>query len=114
GIRDRNVTGVQTCALPISSGTAPWACSRRLPDGAGPLVERWRLEHAHGAVPEDGLGLQDPGAEVEAGGSIDVEDGVVAGDAIARHLLAFGGARETGRHDCAAGQDQLGPRLGEE
>src|SRR5699024_12129922 len=23
GIRDRNVTGVQTCALPISSGSAP-------------------------------------------------------------------------------------------
>src|SRR5216110_3789424 len=87
---------------------------QRLPDGAGPLVERRRLEHAHGAVPENGLGLQDPGAEVEAGGSIDVEDGVVAGDAIARHLLAFGGARETGRHDRAAGQNQLGPRLGEE
>src|SRR2546427_4627998 len=31
-----------------------------------------------------------------------------------RSLLTFGGARETGRHDRAAGQDQLGPRLGEE
>src|SRR3989475_12785454 len=31
-----------------------------------------------------------------------------------RSLLAFGGARETRRHDRAAGQNQLGPRLGEE
>src|SRR5207249_6803925 len=27
GIRDRNVTGVQTCALPISTAPASWACS---------------------------------------------------------------------------------------
>src|SRR5438067_689300 len=29
GIRDRNVTGVQTCALPISCGQKPAAISRR-------------------------------------------------------------------------------------
>src|SRR5207249_6485118 len=28
GIRDRNVTGVQTCALPIST-TTPWSTQRR-------------------------------------------------------------------------------------
>src|SRR2546430_5582082 len=85
---------------------------QRLPDGAGPLVERRRLEHAHGAVPEDGLGLQDPGAEVEAGGSIDVEDGIVGRDAIARHLLAFGGGRGTGGPHPAAGGGQPGPPPG--
>src|SRR5207249_10487784 len=28
GIRDRNVTGVQTCALPISSHQSPWLDDR--------------------------------------------------------------------------------------
>src|SRR5437899_8354809 len=95
-------------------GAALPRLDQRLSDGTGPLVERRRLEHAHRTVPEDGLGLQDPGPEVEPGGAIDVEDGAVGGDAIARHLLTFGGARETRRHDRATGQDQLGPGLGEE
>src|SRR5215208_7436243 len=29
GIRDGHVTGVQTCALPISARCTPWRCSRR-------------------------------------------------------------------------------------
>src|SRR5699024_11490285 len=29
GIRDRNVTGVQTCALPIFAARAPFPCSKR-------------------------------------------------------------------------------------
>src|SRR4029077_17648305 len=57
-----------------------------LPDGAGALVERRRLAPAHGSVPEDGLGLEDPRAEVEPGGAIDVEDRIVRGDPIARYL----------------------------
>src|SRR5437868_8685337 len=40
GIRDRNVTGVQTCALPIC--TAPWA--------AWTYCTRQQVQAAHGAV----------------------------------------------------------------
>src|SRR5207247_1964576 len=78
-------------------GAALPRLDQRLSDGTGPLVERRRLEHAHRAVPEDGLGLQDPGPEVEPGGAIDVEDGAVGGDAIApplrapRRTVAWGG-----------------------
>src|SRR5699024_11687040 len=32
GIRDRNVTGVQTCALPISAGTQLWGNIRAMAD----------------------------------------------------------------------------------
>src|SRR6267142_6241367 len=96
-------------------GAALPRLDQRFPDGAGPLVERRRLEHTHGAVPEDGLGLQDPGAEVEPSGVIDIEDGTVRGDAIARDLLPFGGARATRRHDgppwgAALGSRRFSPR----
>src|SRR5207249_6426855 len=37
GIRDRNVTGVQTCALPISFSDALFAC----PERREPLVACW-------------------------------------------------------------------------
>src|SRR5207248_329084 len=87
---------------------------QRFPDGAGALVERRRLEHAHGAVPEDRFRFQDPGAVIEAGGPIDVEDGGAGGDAITRHLLPFRRAGEARRHDGATGQDQLGAGLGEQ
>src|SRR5438094_6184175 len=30
GIRDRTVTGVQTCALPISAARSPWRCRRKM------------------------------------------------------------------------------------
>src|SRR5207249_5476238 len=46
GIRDRNVTGVQTCALPISSvarpasGAATTAASRNASAAAYPLIAR--------------------------------------------------------------------------
>src|SRR5699024_12169281 len=46
GIRDRNVTGVQTCALPISCGFVLCACLRRWPlpgdspAGVGPVWGR--------------------------------------------------------------------------
>src|SRR5699024_11405886 len=41
GIRDRNVTGVQTCALPISlSVTASAACLRRVGDGSSGVTTR--------------------------------------------------------------------------
>src|SRR5699024_11648743 len=38
GIRDRNVTGVQTCALPISASTAP-AKTKKSADGAAWTIE---------------------------------------------------------------------------
>src|SRR5207249_6933934 len=31
GIRDRNVTGVQTCALPIWTGSCPGVCHKQTP-----------------------------------------------------------------------------------
>src|SRR5256886_484276 len=106
GRRSGGGVGELVCAPAAAGGRAPPPDARRraalprldqrLPDGAGPLVERRRLEHAHGAVPEDGLGLQDPGAEVEAGGSIDVGDGIVGGGAVAPHPPAFGGGRRGG------------------
>src|SRR5205823_11656996 len=39
GIRDKLVTGVQTCALPISRATLPWRGARpvRAPGRAGPV-----------------------------------------------------------------------------
>src|SRR5699024_12084763 len=51
GIRDRNVTGVQTCALPIWSGDHSGRCKPRR-DGAGrrPLIHpEWR-EHQDGRL----------------------------------------------------------------
>src|SRR5699024_11311875 len=39
GIRDRNVTGVQTCALPISAASArPTAQRSRAPSASPPLI----------------------------------------------------------------------------
>src|SRR5260370_31874430 len=53
GIRDSSVTGVQTCALPISNTTRPAAAPQLLPvDGALPaLPTRHRLAHEPAAVP---------------------------------------------------------------
>src|SRR5207249_8721657 len=51
GIRDRNVTGVQTCALPISAGSPaskrawqrqpPKSSSRRSQDLQGSCIQEW-------------------------------------------------------------------------
>src|SRR5688500_19160772 len=58
GIRDYKVTGVQTCALPISGRgnrpRAPWPGLRALPPGGGwphppPRRHRHRAEHQQGA-----------------------------------------------------------------
>src|SRR5207249_6221006 len=56
GIRDRNVTGVQTCALPIWGG--PDGNGRLRPRAAGagrvvPLPLRFKI--LHGATPRDAL-----------------------------------------------------------
>src|SRR5207248_5347720 len=54
GIRDRTVTGVQTCALPISLAFAALACGSRketLPDGGslnGPVTFRISFNTSHG------------------------------------------------------------------
>src|SRR5699024_12214410 len=60
GIRDRNVTGVQTCALPIS----PAAHARRGAAGTGrpsPGAEVERGAHArHGCADRGGAGLAGP------------------------------------------------------
>src|SRR6266498_5663163 len=46
GIRDADVTGVQTCALPISSGwSRAWCrCRRWDPSRSGACQSRWRSE----------------------------------------------------------------------
>src|SRR5699024_11772856 len=58
GIRDRNVTGVQTCALPISTvfdkagrGKTQWRMDANLPKGTS-----WLLDHIV-AVPEVSHGV---------------------------------------------------------
>src|SRR5699024_12123610 len=45
GIRDRNVTGVQTCALPISSGESIFAINRKMlkETSRPPFYEQLRL-----------------------------------------------------------------------
>src|SRR5205814_8088283 len=83
-------------------------------DAAGARSE-WRChDHSQGAVPEGRFALEDPGAEIEPRGLIDVEHGAVGRDVIARHLAPLGGARETGRDDRTARQDQLGAGPGEQ
>src|SRR5439155_1373177 len=91
---------------PFGSQWMSWAPITRSVRSS-PRVERRRLEHAHGPVPEDSLGLDDPGPEVELGGLIDVEHGAVGRDAVARHLAPLGGALEARGDDRAAGQNQL-------
>src|SRR5256886_6173672 len=49
GIRDLTVTGVQTCALPISAGAARFARAARAPDGCKTPFAARRL--AGGCVP---------------------------------------------------------------
>src|SRR5207249_9653349 len=52
GIRDRNVTGVQTCALPISiAGTVPRAPARRAP-GTRPPGEPHPYAAGGGSTPD--------------------------------------------------------------
>src|SRR3989449_10424973 len=92
-------------------GAALPRLDQRLSDGTGPLVERRRLEHAHRTVPEDGLGLQDPGPEVEPGGAIDVEDGAVGGAPTPGPSLTSGARRRTRPPDPARGRSKLGPGL---
>src|SRR6266513_3478256 len=61
GIRDRNVTGVQTCALPIScsgarNSTKPAGRSRAASNSGGvELTATTRLEKGQGASPGFGL-----------------------------------------------------------
>src|SRR6266513_5106607 len=54
GIRDRNVTGVQTCALPISEATGPGAV-------------RWRMRSWRRKLPIESAGLASARA-LRAGG----------------------------------------------
>src|SRR2546422_11608467 len=77
-------------------------------------VERRGLEPAHRAVPEDRLRPDDARPEVEPGRLVDVEDGAVGGDAVARHGAALGSAREAGRHDGAAGQNEFRAGAGDQ
>src|SRR5437868_12947166 len=51
GIRDRNVTGVQTCALPISTQTPPPTPQRAVPAGHRPGVAVPTLPPAPPAPP---------------------------------------------------------------
>src|SRR5207249_8205148 len=59
GIRDRNVTGVQTCALPIYGGRGgprAWARGRRGPSLAGPAPRRGARSVDQGAHGSRGRG----------------------------------------------------------
>src|SRR5437773_4354949 len=73
GIRDRDVTGVQTCALPISPIGRSCSCSSAAPARAGPdeappprrRRRRWRprgaqLAPRHRAEPPPGRGSSSP------------------------------------------------------
>src|SRR5215813_9936993 len=57
GIRDADVTGVQTCALPICEGAVRHACPGYFQEGlvAGDVVEGWRLHVRRHTVPLHGL-----------------------------------------------------------
>src|SRR2546430_10880906 len=59
GIRDLTVTGVQTCALPISRYSARWRRYRYrfLDRPARPALERGRCWHVRGALDVDGMSL---------------------------------------------------------
>src|SRR5207249_7466732 len=59
GIRDRNVTGVQTCALPISFH----CCSRRRRVGLGFLAHGWIQVHADDPSRRTHLPGRDDGVE---------------------------------------------------
>src|SRR5207249_8137087 len=48
GIRDRNVTGVQTCALPISPPRSPDLVSD--PPNVGSMPHRWSLPLRYGSI----------------------------------------------------------------
>src|SRR5207249_7231943 len=66
GIRDRNVTGVQTCALPICADRARGANAARLPSGArGAPASRPRGPRPSAGVPHPHPpGGRAPGAEI--------------------------------------------------
>src|SRR5207248_8371892 len=77
GIRDRTVTGVQTCALPISA-TPPWSCrsarqdhaASGAPDSTGPWRRCWQGRRAPpraAAQPKYGRGRVLPAAPRQIG-----------------------------------------------
>src|SRR6266508_4888537 len=93
GIRDGHVTGVQTCALPIS-----WRCRRSTPPcrtphptwngspswgSPGGSATRWSAPPRRSAAREDELEGVDRGA-VQVGAVLDRPPGVVEGGALHR------------------------------
>src|SRR5207253_7582521 len=86
--------GRRIAATHHGDGTAFPRLDHGVRNAARAGVERRRLEHAHGPVPEDRPGSDDAGAVVEPGGLVDVEDGEPGRDAVARDLTPLGGALE--------------------
>src|SRR5579862_1889065 len=72
GIRDGTVTGVQTCALPISGNSAPVSADRaaglRPRGGAARRPDRHKPAHSPTLLPATAIGLVVPGTTLFAAG----------------------------------------------
>src|SRR5699024_11810980 len=68
GIRDRNVTGVQTCALPILWTAAPVSPDQELIHPAVPLTETTGVDERHPGPVQVERGAGDQGQSVRIAG----------------------------------------------